>query len=872
MSQFTERVVRLGSLAGAITAGLLTASAMAQDPEPTTYVDVPAPYLSLWNNINVLTVEPESPDGRTYIYPNEAAKQADTEGDGSGSVAFIHWQLDDGSGRGPGMKAVTDDFGFPTHNCIMASGERESDQFPGIIVPKTCSDEQGSSKRVFLEVHQTDTPIDLVFGTGSKTIRYKGVKDPEEDGGDALADFRDTYGIGRIYRVIQKFINDTDERLVGIRIQVGTGVGNDFTPLNYDDGIAFELRNFVDREFFVGNTGAGDRRVWNEERFAHFSPKMFDDGSRARFDPGFFDHNSAGLFPPQDVASDGPNGDKTLYIYSGQEVAGTGRIGAITPNYFNIPDNQGAGAGIPGNVFGYMLPDSLVPTVIERYDEGDSEAEGDGIEAWWDGAEWRYGLDLDFAPVPMDQLQQWAAMLLGLELPDVEDPTRFGANESDDVSGLNMDTYIYLSEDLLAEGDSPHFNDGPPIHETITIRYTAVSLESLGLGDVAGGEEPDWIASPAPPLSTYMPETGVPVAINDNAATLRDESVAINVLANDLLDGAPLLDVVDETDISVSLIDDPENGSATVESDNSVTYAPQSGFTGQDDFSYTVTVDGEESNVAIVSINVYTPLAPDVPVANNDSGTTIATDPVTIDILANDTVGIPEQPVDPATATVTLGGQAAFGSVTVNPDNTVTYQADEGLVLPTLDYFTYTVTVDGAESNSALVIIRIDPPVVVSPIVPIAMDDTAETIGTNPVIINVLANDTWDGIAIPERGTVDVVNGPANGTSEVNLNKTVVYTADADFSGDDSFTYTVTVDGETSNTATVAVSVAEDEDEEPSPGTPAPPPAVDRSSGSSFFSCSLGSGSGRGFDPVLPTLLLALGYLGLRRRTARLID
>lgn len=832
-----------GATAGILATGLMFGTVTAQEPEPNTFVDVPAPQLTRWSNVNAQSVAPESPDGRTYIYPDQATRDADTEGDGTGSVAFIHWELDDASGRAPGIQTVTDDFAFPTHNCIMASGEREHE---GVLVPKTCSDPPGSSKRVFLEIHEVGTPIDIVFETGARDIRYKGVQDPEIAGSDEdLSEFRDTYGIGRIYRVIQKFINDTDERLVAIRIEVGTGVGDDFSPLSFDDyGVAFELRSLLDREFFVGETGAGEREVWDENRFAHFSPKVFDDGARPRFEPGFLDHQSAGLFPPQAFQTTVADGTKSQYIDSGDALNASGHYGAITPNYFDLPANQGAGAGIPGVVFGYMMPDTIVPTVVERHDDGNPETESDDIEAWWDGSTWRYGVANDFAEIPLDQLQQWAAQLLGLSLPDVEDTTRYGTGPSDDFSGLNMDTYLYLGDDLLEAGENPYFNDGPPKHGSVTLRYTAIPASSLGT--VPGREDPAWTEPglEAPPLSSYMADTGVPVAINDSTTTGRDEDANIDVLANDLLDGAP---IEAGSSVQVNVAADPTNGTAVVEEDSTVTYSPALGFTGDDSFTYRVTVDGEESNVATVKVGVIAPPDPDKPVARNDSATATGTEPVNIDILGNDTVGPLEEPVDPAEATVTLGAQPELGSAVVNSDNTVTYQADVDPTLPQVDYITYTVTVDGVESNSALVIVRVDPPVLV-PIAPVAVNDTASTTETEPVTIDVLANDTYDGLDVPDRATVHMVDPPANGLVEVDANQMMTYMAEEGFTGEDTFTYLVDVDGEVSDAATVNVSV---EAREPS---------------GSSSGCSIGAGGGSA--PLLPSLvLLALLGLGLRRVT-----
>ena len=53
-------------------------------------------------------------------------------------------------------------------------------------------------------------PIDLVFDTVVKDIHTRCLKDPEDDGGVALEEFRAEYGTAASIRVIQKFINNTD--------------------------------------------------------------------------------------------------------------------------------------------------------------------------------------------------------------------------------------------------------------------------------------------------------------------------------------------------------------------------------------------------------------------------------------------------------------------------------------------------------------------------------------------------------------------------------------------------------------------------------------------------------------------------------------
>ncbi len=691
---------------------LLTSVGVAQEPTPTTFVDWPVPQLTDWNDVNIRTIDDplartthhsqraeNGPEALTYIYPDQETRDADVDGTGEGSVAFITWALDDGSGRAPGLQVVTGDLAFPVQNCIMASGERESDDFPGTVIPKTCSDDPGSSKRFFLEVTEADVPIDLVFDTGMAIKRYKGVKDPEDDGGSALLNFRDEFGIGRIYRVIEKVINQTDERIVSFRMEVGTGVGEEFEPLEFEaDGVAFEMRTEVPRPFFEGSTGAPPRSAWSPDEFATFSPKLFDDGERPRFDPGFFDHASAGLIPPQDVEA----GEKSQYIDTGLLFDPVGiRVGAITPNYFDMAGNQAADSDLSGHHFGYWVPESLAPWVIARHDDGDPESESDAFMAWWDGNTWRYGydgnpdLDIDpFGEVPLSELEQWAALLLGLDIPGGPDE-RYEDLESDDFSGLNVDTYLYIGDGILEAGD-PLDPTRQPRYDQITLRLTLNSIE----GDTLPGSEldPPWLENDPPPLASYMPETGVPVALNDLAVTMVNEPVTVDVLANDLLDGAP----VDPEVTTINLQSQPANGTATVTGDNQVEYTPDPGFSGDDTFTYTITIDNEESNVATVKVTVNPLPVPGTPIANNDNAVTFLNNPVTIDVLANDTL---EGGPIPEGAVITIVDEPLTGTAVVD-DRFIIYTPNPGFI--GFERFTYRVTVDGVDSNAALVTVRVD--------------------------------------------------------------------------------------------------------------------------------------------------------------------
>jgi MYXO-CTERM domain-containing protein len=463
----------------------ISAPAMAQDPEPTTFVDMMVPSLDGWADTNTLSVDVDSQQGRTYIYPNEAAKLADQNGaqDGTGSVAYVIWSLDNKSGRAPGIQTVTNDMDFPVANCIMASGIS-----PDTNEPKTCVDDQGSSKRYKLRVTEADAPIDLVFNTSTAVIRYKGVKDPADDGGEDFEAFRAEFGLGRIYRVIKKWTNESGKRIVGFRLEVGFGIGDEFVPATLDDGVAFELRPLVPREFFVGRTGADDREVWDPFRYAVFSPAMFDDGKRERFEPGFFDTKMAGMSP-----SETEDGDKSQFIDTGASFdEQRGHRGSLSLNYFGMHRAQGEGKGLRGAPFGYMLPDQLATTGIYMHEDGDPATEGE-ILAWWDGRNYRYGIDKDFAVVSNDQLAKWAERLLSED--EVLDGPRYESAPMDDLSSLNVDPYIYLDERLLDE-------NGELKHSSITLRVYTVSV-APDTGD--GTETPEWMkeGNEAPELGTF---------------------------------------------------------------------------------------------------------------------------------------------------------------------------------------------------------------------------------------------------------------------------------------------------------------------------------------------------------------------------------
>src|SRR5262249_35295793 len=119
------------------------------------------------------------------------------------------------------------------------------------------------------------------------------------------------------------------------------------------------------------------------------------------------------------------------------------------------------------------------------------------------------------------------------------------------------------------------------------------------------------------------------------------------------------------------------------------------------------------------------------------------------------------------------------------------------------DSFRYTVRdVANAVSNPALVSVVVNRPT--------ANDDFTDVDAGNPVVIDVLENDTDpDGNDKLNPATVSVASGPAQAGARGNPARgAITYTPQDGFSGTDSFTYTVQdVAGATSNAAHVSIVV-----------------------------------------------------------------
>ena len=284
-----------------------------------------------------------------------------------------------------------------------------------------------------------------------------------------------------------------------------------------------------------------------------------------------------------------------------------------------------------------------------------------------------------------------------------------------------------------------------------------------------------------------------PAAQSDSAVTQEDNAITIDVLFNDTDDGTL-------NPATVSLVENPANGTAVVELNGQISYTPLVDFHGPDIFIYTVQDDrGIESNQAVVTIRVDP--VNDAPIAREDAATVLAGDSTVIGVLDNDT------DVDSQLVKESLRITQPPNNGTAQVDmttGTITYTPKLGFTGPDALHYTVEDT-EGAESNKVAVQIK----VVDEGTPPVAADDTATTEGGVPVAIAILLNDMDDDGTI-DPASVVITQLPAHGQVTIDRSSgQAEYLPASDFVGDDSFRYIVRDDmGFGSNEALVTVSVS----------------------------------------------------------------
>ncbi|MBY5923041.1 Ig-like domain-containing protein [Ferrimonas balearica] len=246
---------------------------------------------------------------------------------------------------------------------------------------------------------------------------------------------------------------------------------------------------------------------------------------------------------------------------------------------------------------------------------------------------------------------------------------------------------------------------------------------------------------------------------------------------------------VDGDAFTAVLVTAPQYGQLTLNDDGSFRYQHDGGEQSQDQFQYRINDGKLDSGVVSVTLTILG--ANDAPQAADDLASTQEDQPVTVDVLANDS----DPDGDVLTVTVTQGPK--LGGASVTSDGRISYQPFPNLFgRDTLEY-----QVDDGNGGVAKAMVTID--ILAVNDAPNAEDDQAQTQEDQAVSIDVLNNDSdSDGGKL----TLTLVSQPSHGEAQV-LNGQIHYQPAPDYHGEDSFSYAIRDDADATDQAQVFVTV-----------------------------------------------------------------
>ncbi len=157
-------------------------------------------------------------------------------------------------------------------------------------------------------------------------------------------------------------------------------------------------------------------------------------------------------------------------------------------------------------------------------------------------------------------------------------------NDSDpDGDSLSIESFSQPNHGTVRrDGGRLEFTPDPDWHGSTTFTYVVC--------DPAGA------CDQATVTVTVDPRNDAPHA-NDDAIVVKDgKPVVVDVVEND--------DEVDGQPVTVDIVDQPEHGTVTVDEDGNVTYTPEEGYDGEDEFSYEICDPDGDCSEATVTVDV----------------------------------------------------------------------------------------------------------------------------------------------------------------------------------------------------------------------------------------------------------------------------
>lgn len=281
-----------------------------------------------------------------------------------------------------------------------------------------------------------------------------------------------------------------------------------------------------------------------------------------------------------------------------------------------------------------------------------------------------------------------------------------------------------------------------------------------------------------------------PVVLNESATLFEDTSTTINVLNND--------SDVDGDALSVTYVSPPQNGTAIINSDNTITYTPNSNFNGTETLSYTVSDGNGGTRSATINLTVLS--VNDGIDAKNDYFSENEDTVITGNVLNDNGRGADSDPDGQSISVIPFSGATAQGgAVVLDSDGSFTYRP--ALNFDGVDLFSYSVTDGNGGTDTAFVTLNVNS---VND-APLARDVSWNLSEDTPLTFDVLFNDSdVDG----DNLQVTNVTGQQNGSIVINANNTITYTPNANFNGTETLTYTISDGNGGFDTATINLTVA----------------------------------------------------------------
>ena len=254
-------------------------------------------------------------------------------------------------------------------------------------------------------------------------------------------------------------------------------------------------------------------------------------------------------------------------------------------------------------------------------------------------------------------------------------------------------------------------------------------------------------------LVTCPPDsTKKPVAVNDNASTKKNQTVTIDILANDTPNG---------TLTATNILKDPKRGKL-VFNGNKIDYIPTKDSCGYiDTFQYRIcNIIGCDSATVFVTVSCDTIVKP---IARPDSVLTRKNTPIRISVLSNDQL-------NGNLDSIKITQSPLLGTATLGADNVITYTPDSCGFSDSLRYKICNIA--GCDETYVKITVQCD-----TIKKPVAVPDNSTTSVNTPVTISVVSNDSVFGLPID---SIKVTANPKHGKAVIFFGK-VIYTPDSNY-------------------------------------------------------------------------------------------